>query len=216
MKASGTLAATAVGAGAYSPHVRDMTAVSAEAAWLLLVGLALVGAMVTLADGRLRWYPTGLLQWCMVIALAQGPYGMLLASGLIPQAQTPAIRIVMLPTWIAGVGFAVWKGRRAVLGRWADQELVRILGKLNVLTRITALHRRAEGADVRQLPLQEARTALGRRRGRVALLSFEKVLELMEAEHRSAEEWSELRSPIRALVTNFVGRPQTDQAPPGA
>ncbi|MEU4110936.1 hypothetical protein [Streptomyces sp. NPDC027717] len=196
--------------------MRDMTAVSAEAAWLLLVGLAVVGSMVTLADGRLRWYPRGLLQWCMVIALAQGPYGMLLASGLIPQADTPAIGIVMLPTWIAGVGFAVWKGRRAVLGRWADQELVRILGKLKVLTRITALHRRADGADVRQLPLQEARTALGRRRGRVALLSFEKVLEQMEAEHRSTEEWSELRSRIRALVTNFVGRPQTDQAPPGA
>lgn len=194
-----------------------MTAVSAEAAWLLLVGLAVVGAMVTLADGRLRWYPRGLLQWCMVIALAQGPYGMLLASGLIPQAETPAVRIVMLPTWIVGVGFAVWKGRRAVLGRWADQELVRILGNLNVLTRITALHGRAEGADVRKLPLQEARTALGRRRGRVALLSFEKVLEQMEAEHRSTEEWwSELRSRIRALVTNFVGRPQTDAAPPGA
>ncbi|GGS28967.1 hypothetical protein GCM10010269_79650 [Streptomyces humidus] len=103
-EASGTLEATAVGAGDYSPHVRDMTAVSAEAAWLLLVGLALVGAIVTLADGRLRWYPRGLLQWCMVIALAQGPYGMLLASGLIPQAETPAVRIVMLPTWIAGVG----------------------------------------------------------------------------------------------------------------
>ncbi|WP_331734102.1 hypothetical protein [Streptomyces sp. NBC_00829] len=185
-----------------------MTAVSAEAAWLLLVGLAVVGAMVTLADGRLRWYPRGLLQWCMVIALAQGPYGMLLASGLIPQAETPAVRIVMLPTWIAGVGFAVWKGRRAVLGRWADQELVRILGNLNVLTRITALHRRAEGADAREPLLQEARTALGRRRGRVALLSFEKVLEQMEAEHRSTEEWSELRSRIRALVTNFVGGPQ--------
>ncbi|MFF8535811.1 hypothetical protein ACF07B_28320 [Streptomyces sp. NPDC015532] len=196
--------------------MRDMTAVSAEAAWLLLVGLAVVGAMVTLADGRLRWYPRGLLQWCMVIALAQGPYGILLASGLIPQAETPAFRIVMLPTWITGVGFAVWKGRQAVLGRWADQELVRILGNLNVLTRITALHRRAEGADARQLPLQEARTALGRRRGRVALLSFEKVLEQMEAEHRSTEEWSELRSRIRALVTNFVGRPQTDAAPPGA
>ncbi len=127
-----------------------MTAVSEEAAWLLLVGLAVVGPMVTLADGRLRWYPRGLLQWCMVIALAQAPYGMLLASGLIPQTETPTVRIVMLPTWIAGVGFAVWKGRRAVLGRWADQELVRILGNLNVLTRITALHRRAEGADARE------------------------------------------------------------------
>ncbi|MER6240030.1 hypothetical protein ABT185_28920 [Streptomyces clavifer] len=179
--------------------MRDMTAVSAEAAWLFLVGLAVVGAMVTLADGRLRWYPRGLLQWCMVIALAQGLYGMLLASGLIPQAETPAVRIVMLPTWIAGVGLAVWKGRQAVLGRWADQELVR-MGNLNVLTRITALHRRAKGADIRELPLQEARTALGRRRGRVALLSFEKVLEQMEAEHRSTAEWSELRSRIRALV----------------
>ncbi|MFJ3205590.1 hypothetical protein [Streptomyces sp. NPDC086989] len=151
----------------------------------------------------------------MVIALAQGPDGMLLASGLIPQAEAPAIRIVTLPTWIAGVGFAVWKGKRAVLGRWADQELVRILGSL-VLTRITALYRRAEGADARDLPLQEARTALGCRRGRVALLSFERVLEQMEAEHRSTEEWSELRSRIRAQVRNFVGRAQTDQAPAGA
>lgn len=58
-----------------------MTAVSAEAAWLLLVGLAVVGAMVTLADGRLRWYPRGLLQWCMVIALAQGPYGISWPAG---------------------------------------------------------------------------------------------------------------------------------------
>ncbi|MBP2363423.1 MULTISPECIES: hypothetical protein [Streptomyces] len=77
-----------------------------------------------------------------------------------------------------------------------------------MLTRITALHRRAEGADAREHTLQEARTALGRRRGRVALLSFEKVLEQMEAEHQSPDEWSELRARIRALVTNFVGRPQ--------
>ncbi|WP_159057311.1 hypothetical protein [Streptomyces scabiei] len=47
------------------------------------------------------------------------------------------------------------------------------------------------------------------------MLSFETVLDQMEAEHRSTEEWSELRSRIRALVTNFVGRPQTDQAPSG-
>ncbi|WP_285548197.1 hypothetical protein [Streptomyces lavendulae] len=196
--------------------MRDMTALSAEAAWLLLVGLALVGAMVALADGRLRWYPRDLLQWCMVIVLAQGPYGVLLFSGLIPQSETPAVRMVMLPTWIAGVWFAVWKGRRAVLGAWADRELVRILGDLNVLTRITALHRRAGGADARELPLQEARAALGRRRGRAALLSFEKVMDQMEADHRSTEEWSELRSRIRALVTNFVGRPRTSPEPRGA
>lgn len=186
-----------------------MTAVSAEAAWLLLVGLAVVGAMVVLADGRLRWYPRDLLQWCMVIVLAQGPYGMLLLSGLIPQAETPAVRMVMLPTWIAGVWFAVWKGRRAVLGAWADRELVRILGDLNVLTRVTALHRRAERTDARELPLQEARTALGRCRGRAALLSFGKVMDQMEAYHRSTEEWSELHSRIRALVTNFVGSPRS-------
>lgn len=189
-----------------------MTAVSAEAAWLLLVGLAVVGAMVVLADGRLRWYPTGLLQWCMVVAVAQGLYGMFLVSGLIPQAEAPVVRIVMLPTWIAGVGFAVWKGRRAVLARWADRQLVRILGDLNVLSRITALHRRAEGAEVRELLLQEARTALGRRRGRAALLSFQKVLEQMEAEHYTSEEWSELRSRTRALVTNFVGGSKTSEA----
>ncbi|WP_159046940.1 hypothetical protein [Streptomyces sp. XY66] len=192
--------------------MRDMTAVSAAAAWLLLVGLAVVGAMVVLADGRLRWYPTGLLQWCMVVALAQGLYGMLLGSGLIPQAEAPAVRIVMLPTWIAGVGFSVWKGRRAVLGRWADRQLVRILGDLNVVLRITALHRRAEGAEVREPLLQEARTALGRRRGRAALLSFQKVLEQMEAEHYTSEEWSELRSRTRALVTNFVGGSKTSEA----
>ncbi|MFD3959581.1 hypothetical protein ACFWRG_31895 [Micromonospora tulbaghiae] len=196
--------------------MRDMTAVSAEAAWLLLVGLAVVGAMVVLADGRLRWYPRDLLQWCMVVVLAQGPYGMLLLSGLIPQAETPAVRMVMLPTWIVGVWFAVWKGRRAVLGAWADRELVRILGDLNVLTRITALHRRAEGVDARELALEKARTALGRRRGRVALLSFEKVIDQMEAAHLSTEEWSELRSRIRALVNSFVGTPLTGDAPRGA
>ncbi|MER5372708.1 hypothetical protein [Streptomyces sp. NPDC002553] len=85
-----------------------------------------------------------------------------------------------------------------------------------MLTRITALHRRAEGVDTRELGLKKARTALGRRRGRVALLSFEKVIDQMEAAHLSTEEWSELRSRIRALVNNFVGRPRTSDAPRGA
>ncbi|NBM21034.1 hypothetical protein [Streptomyces sp. GC420] len=189
---------------------------SAEAGWLLLLGLAVVGVMVMLADGHLRWYPTGLLQWCMAIGLAQGPYGLLLSSGLIPQPETQAVRIVMLPMWSVGVGFAVWTGRKAVVGIWADRQLVRILGDLNVLPRITALHRRAQGAEVREPLLQEARTALGRRRGRVALLSFQKVLEQMEADHRTSDEWSELRSRIRALVTNFVGGSKTSEAPSAA
>lgn len=206
----------AVGADAtlYSPYVRDMTAVSAEAGWLLLVGLAVVGVMVVLADGHLRWYPTGLLQWCMVIGLAPGPYGILLGSGLIPQAETPAVRIVMLVGWSVGVSFAVWRGRQAVVGIWADRQLVRILSDLNVLPRVTALHRRAEGADGREPLLQEARTALGRHRGRAALLSFQKLLEQIETAHYTSEEWTDLRSRIRALVTNFVGGSKTSEAPP--
>ncbi|MER5549723.1 hypothetical protein ABT072_46875, partial [Streptomyces sp. NPDC002589] len=90
------------------------------------------------------------------------------------------------------------------------------LGDLNALPRITALHRRAEGAEVRDPLLQEARTALGRRRGRLALLSFQKVLDQMEADHRTSEEWSELRSRTRALATNFVGGSKTGEAPSAA
>ncbi|MFF7644056.1 hypothetical protein [Streptomyces canus] len=175
--------------------MRDMTAVSAAAGWLLLVGLTVVGLMVVLADGRLRWYPTSLLHWFMVIGLAQGPYGLLLAGGLIPQAETPAVRMVMLPMWILGIAFAVWRGRLVVLGVWADRQLIRILGDLNALPRVTALQRR---------------------RGRVALVSLEKVLEQMKADHGANDEWSELRSRIRALVTNFVGGSQTSGASPAA
>lgn len=193
-----------------------MTAVSAAAGWLLLVGLAVVGLMVVLADGRLRWYPTSLLHWFMVIGLAQGPYGLLLAGGLIPQAETPAVRMVMLPVWLLGIAFAVWRGRLVVLGIWADRQLIRILGDLNALPRVTALHRRAEAADERESLLQQARTALQRRRGRVALVSLEKVLEQMKADHGANDEWSELRSRIRALVTNFVGGSQTSGASPVA
>ncbi|WP_143666422.1 hypothetical protein [Streptomyces reticuliscabiei] len=196
--------------------MRDVTAVSAAAGWLLLVGLAVVGLMVVLADGRLRWYPTSLLHWFMVIGLAQGPYGLLLASGLIPQAETPAVRMVMLPVWLLGIAFAVWRGRRAVLGIWADRQLIRILGDLNALPRVTALHRRAEGADERESLLQQARTALQRRRGRVALVSLEKALEQMKADHVTNDEWSDLRSRIRALATNFVGESRTSGPSPVA
>ncbi|MEU8606039.1 hypothetical protein [Streptomyces parvulus] len=91
----------------------------------------------------------------MVVVLAQGPYGMLLLSGLIPQAETLAVRMFMLPTWIVGVWFAVWKGRRAVLGAWADRELVRVLGDLNALTRITALYRRERGGGCKGTRLEE-------------------------------------------------------------
>ncbi|MEV0981149.1 hypothetical protein [Streptomyces sp. NPDC049915] len=141
---------------------------------------------------------------------------MLLSTGLIPQPSTSAVRIVMLSMWSAGVGCALWKGRRAAVGIWSERQLVRIRGDLNILPRITALHRRAEGADTREPLLQEARTALSRRRGRVALLSFQKVLEQMEADHRTSEEWSELRSRIRALVTNFVGGSKSSEAPSAA
>lgn len=205
-----------VSGGHYRRCVRDVTAVSAAAGWLLLVGLAVVGLMVALADGRLRWYPTSLLHWFMVIGLAQGPYGLLLSSGLIPQTETPAVRMVMLPMWLLGIAFAVRRGRRAVLGIWADRELIRILGDLNALPRITALHRRAEAAEERESLLQQARTALQQRRGRMALVSLEKVLEQMKADHGTNDEWSELRSRIRALATNFVGGSRTSGASPVA
>ncbi|MBC7267734.1 MAG: hypothetical protein H5T76_03285 [Streptomyces sp.] len=185
---------------------------SIEAGWLFLVGCAVVGLMMVLADGRLRWYPTGFLHWFMVIGVAQGPYGLLLAGGLIPQAETAAVRMAMLPMWLLGVGIAVWVGRRAVLGAWADRQLIRILGDLNVLPRVTALHRQAEGAASRESLLQEARSALQRRRGRLALVSLEKVLEEMEADHGTSDEWSELRSRVGALVTNFIRGSRTSKA----
>ncbi|MGA5442293.1 hypothetical protein ACPCKW_22625 [Streptomyces griseoincarnatus] len=184
--------------------MRDITAVGAEAAWLLLAGFAVVGSMVVLADGRLRWYPTGFLHWFMVIGVAQGPYGLLLASGLIPQAETPTVRMAMLPLWLVGTGYAVWVGRRAVFGIWADRQLAYILGDLNVLPRVTALHRRADGVDGREGRLDEARTALQRRRGRRALASLDRVLEQLEPHHSANDEWSELRSRVSTLTTNFV------------
>lgn len=193
-----------VSAGYYLQRVRDITAVGAEAAWLLLAGLAVVGSMVVFADGRLRWYPTSFLHWFMVIGVAQGPYGLLLASGLIPQAETPAVRMAMLPLWLVGTGYAVWVGRRAVLGTWADRQLAYILGDLNVLPRITALHRRAAGAEGREALLDEVRTALQRRRGRRALASLARVLEQLEPHHSANDEWSELRSRVSTLMTNFV------------
>ncbi|MET8824166.1 hypothetical protein [Streptomyces rochei] len=192
--------------------MRDMTAVGIEAGWLFLVALAVVGLMMVLADGRLRWYPTGFLHWFMVIGVSQGPYGLLHASGLIPQAETPAVRMAMLPMWLLGVGIAVWVGRRAVLGAWADRQLLRILGDLNVLPRVTALHRQDEGAAGRESLLQEARSALQRRRGRLALVSLEKVLEQMETDHGTSDEWSELRSRVGALVTNFIRGSRTSKA----
>ncbi|MFF2132198.1 hypothetical protein ACFVW1_44010 [Streptomyces olivochromogenes] len=189
----------------------DMTAVAAEAAWLLLAGLAVVGSMVALANGRLRWYPTNFLHWFMIIGLAQGPYGLLLASGLIPQAKAPAVGMVMLPMWIIGIGGAVWAGKRAVLGAWADRQVARILGDLHVLARVTALHRRADGGEVRDSFVREARTALQRRRGRRALVSLDKVLDEMEPHLAANDEWSELRSRVGTLKANFVRRPSTSR-----
>ncbi|MEU9979533.1 hypothetical protein [Streptomyces sp. NPDC051014] len=127
----------------------------------------------------------------MVIEMAQGPYGLLLANGLISPAEPPAVRMVMLPMWLFGIGFAVWRGRCAVLVIWADRQLVRVLGGLNALPRVTALQRR---------------------RGCVALMSLKKALEQMKADHGTDDEWSELRSRVRALVTNFIGGSQTSKA----
>ncbi|MER6076238.1 hypothetical protein ABT187_47470 [Streptomyces sp. NPDC001817] len=42
------------------------------------------------------------------------------------------------------------------------------------------------------------------------------MLEQMEADHRTSEEWSELRSRTRALVTNFVGGSKISEAPSAA
>lgn len=184
-------------------------------AWLLLAGLAVVASMATLANGRLRWYPTGFLHWFMIIGVAQGPYALLLAGGLIPRAESPAVRMAMLPIWLVGSVVAVRAGRRVVLGVWADRQLVRILGDLHVLPRVTALHRRAEGEDRRESYVREARTALQRRHGRRALISLDKVLVEMEPHHAADDEWSELRSRVGTLKTNFVvgqGRDRTSAA----
>lgn len=152
----------------------------------------------------------------MVIGLAQGPYGLLLVSGLIPQAETPAVRMVMLPMWLLGIAFAVWRGRRVVLGIWADRQLIRVLGDLNVFLRVTALHRRADGGERRESLVREARTALLRRRGRRALVSLDKVLDEMEPHLATNDEWSELRSRVGTLKANFVRRPSTSGTPAAA
>ncbi|MFE0106762.1 hypothetical protein [Streptomyces sp. NPDC059009] len=171
--------------------MQDVRALAAEVAWLMLVGMVMVAAMVRLADGCLRWSRLEPLTWIMVVAGPLIPYGVLVLTGLIPQAGTSVIRAVMVPAWMTGGLFAFHLGRRAVVRACADRQLTRILAER--MSRITALHRKAAAADERERLLTQARTAVQRRRGRAALAAVDQVLQHLEPGAASTAEWTELR-----------------------
>ncbi|MER7690495.1 hypothetical protein [Streptomyces sp. NPDC097610] len=185
---------------------------AAEAAWLVLTGLAVERTMLLTAATQRRPYlvvqPQSMLGWMMVLGGALVLYSVLLMTGLIPQADSPLVRIVMQPLWLAGVVLAVRRGRLSQQRAWADRMLTGFLSPL--MTQLTALHRRTAGADDRAALLVQAREALRRGRGRDALKALDELLAAMAPDQRSREEWSELRRRTTHMRAVFGIGPTND------